>query len=226
MSTGPFTKRRRTRLVRHPERGHHDQETLYGIIDEALLCHVGFIQDELPIVIPTLHARDGDRLLLHGSAASRMIKHLGAGNPACVTITLVDGLVLARSVFNHSVNYRSAVVFGNGEPITEPADKLRALNCFMERQLPGRWADARQPNEQEVKATGVVAIALTTASAKVRSGPPKDDPEDIALPVWAGVLPVRQTFGEPIISPDSLADRALPDYLDEFLTAPRPPGES
>jgi nitroimidazol reductase NimA-like FMN-containing flavoprotein (pyridoxamine 5'-phosphate oxidase superfamily) len=217
MSTGTFTTSRRNKLVRHPERGQYDRESIYQILDEGLICHVGFIQDGLPFVIPTLHVRDGDRLLLHGSAASRMIRHLGAGNKACVTVTLVDGLVLARSVFNHSVNYRSAVVYGSGELITDTEAKLRALHCFMERQLPGRWADARQPNEQEVKATGVVALALSQASAKVRVGPPKDDPEDLALPVWAGVLPLRQSFGEPLAATDGPAEQPFPDYLQHYV---------
>jgi nitroimidazol reductase NimA-like FMN-containing flavoprotein (pyridoxamine 5'-phosphate oxidase superfamily) len=223
MSAAEFTKTGRNKLIRHPERGHYDRETVYRIIDEALICHVGFVEDGLPVVIPTLHARDGDRLLLHGSAASRMIKHVGGGNPACITMTLVDGLVLARSVFNHSVNYRSVLVFGHGEAITEPHAKLEALNRFMERQLPGRWADVRKPNEQEVKATGVVAIPLTTASAKVRIGPPKDEPDDLALPVWAGVLPLLQTVGAPILAPDGRPDVAVPEYLDEYAAAHRPP---
>jgi nitroimidazol reductase NimA-like FMN-containing flavoprotein (pyridoxamine 5'-phosphate oxidase superfamily) len=221
MSTAPFQKSRRNKLVRHPERGHYDRDTVYRIVDEALLCHVGFMQDGLPFVIPTLHARDGDRLLLHGSAASRMVKHLGAGNPACVTITLIDGLVLARSVFNHSVNYRSAILFGHGEAISDPDEKLRALHCFMQKQLPGRWADVRQPNEQEVKATGVISLPLATASAKVRMGPPKDDDDDLALPVWAGVLPVQQRFGEPALAPESPADTPLPAYLEAYLAAHR-----
>jgi uncharacterized protein len=222
MTTAAFTKTRRNQLVRHPERGYYDRETVYRIIDEALMCHVGFIQDGLPFVIPTLHARDGDRLLLHGSSASRMIKHVGGGNAACVAITLVDGLVLARSVFNHSVNYRSVLVFGHGEVITEPQAKLHALNRFMERQLPGRWADVREPNEQEVKATGVVAIPLTTASAKVRVGPPIDEPDDVGLPVWAGVLPLFQTVGQPVAAPDGPAERPVPDYLEAFVAARQP----
>lgn len=217
MSTGPFVTSLRNKLVRHPERGAYDRETVYGILDEALLCHVGFIQDGLPFVIPTLHVRDGDRLLLHGSSASRMIKHLGAGNMACVTVTLVDGLVLARSVFNHSVNYRSAAVYGSGELITEAEAKMYALHCFMERQLPGRWADVRQPNDQEVKATGVVAIQLSEASAKVRVGPPKDEPEDVDLPVWAGVLPLRQSFDPPIAATDGLTALPFPDYLQSYM---------
>jgi nitroimidazol reductase NimA-like FMN-containing flavoprotein (pyridoxamine 5'-phosphate oxidase superfamily) len=221
MSTGPFQTSRRNKLVRHPERGRYDRDTIYGILDEALLCHVGFLQDGLPFVIPTLHARDGDRLLLHGSSASRMIKHLGAGNPACVTVTLVDGLVMARSVFNHSVNYRSAVVFGQGEAIVDADQKLHALHCFMERQVPGRWADVRQPTEQELKATGVIALSLKAASAKVRTGPPIDEPEDVALHAWAGVLPIHQWIGQPVPAPDGPLDRHLPDYLEVFMAARR-----
>jgi uncharacterized protein len=219
MSTASFHKSGRNKLGRHPERGEYEREAVYGIVDESLICHVGFVQDGQPFVIPTLHARDGDRLLLHGSAASRMIKHLGGGHPACVTITLVDGLVLARSVFNHSVNYRSAVLFGTGEAIVEPEAKRQALLCFMERLLPGRWADVRAPTDQELKATGVVAIPLASVSAKVRGGPPKDEPEDVDLPVWAGVLPMRQTFGAPLAAPDGPADAELPAYLEAFLVS-------
>jgi uncharacterized protein len=226
MSTGAFEPSRRNRLVRHPERGHYDRESIYQIVDQALLCHVGFVQDGLPYVIPTLHARDGDRLLLHGSSASRMIRHLAAGNPASVTITLVDGLVLARSVFNHSINYRSAVLFGYGQAIADPEEKLRALYCFMQRQLPGRWDDVRQPTEQELKATGVVAIPLETASAKTRSGPPKDEPEDVDLPVWAGVLPVHQVFGALEPAPDASVERAVPAYLQAFIDARQSNGAS
>lgn len=221
MSHAPFQKSRRNKIVRLPERGHYDRETVYQIIDEGLFCHVGFIQDGLPFVIPTLHARDGDRLLLHGSSASRMIKHLGAGNPVCVTVTIIDGLVLARSVFHHSVNYRSALLFGSGSAITDPELKLRALHCFMEKQLPGRWDDTRGPNPQELKATGVVSIPLATASAKVRVGPPKDDEEDLALPVWAGVLPVHQSLGELTLAPDCPPDRKVPPYLSSYIAARR-----
>jgi nitroimidazol reductase NimA-like FMN-containing flavoprotein (pyridoxamine 5'-phosphate oxidase superfamily) len=219
MSQPEFARSRRNTLVRHPERGQYDRESVYRIVDEALVCHVGFVQDGLPYVIPTLHARDGDRLLLHGSSASRLIRHLGEGNPACVTVTLIDGLVLARSVFNHSINYRSAILFGHGEAVTESEAKLHALHCFMEKQLPGRWADVRQPTEQELKATGVVAMALATASAKVRFGPPKDDEPDLDLPVWAGVLPVHQSMGVPMLAPECSPDRELPEYLKAFVAA-------
>lgn len=226
MSTRAFESSPRNRLVRHPERGQYDRESIYDIVDQALLCHVGFVQDGLPYVIPTLHARDGDRLLLHGSSASRMIRYLGEGQPASVTITLVDGLVLARSVFNHSINYRSAVLFGFGQAITDPDEKLSALHRFMERQLPGRWDDVRQPTDQELKATGVVAIPIETASAKVRTGPPKDEPEDLDLPVWAGVLPVHQIFGALEPAPDAKIEPAVPAYLRRFMTVRQSNGAS
>ena len=219
MNGAAFAKSARNKLGRHPERGHYDRDVVYSIVDEALLCHVGFLQDGEPVVIPTLHARDGDRLLLHGSSASRMIRHLGAGNAACITITLIDGLVLARSVFNHSINYRSAVLFGHGQAVTEPEAKMRALRCFMDRQLPGRWDDVRVPTDQELKATGVVSIPLDSASAKVRVGPPKDDAEDMDLPSWAGVLPVQLSFGTPESAPYGESDRPLPDYLTSYLEA-------
>lgn len=212
-----FTKSRRNKVIRMPERGQYEREDVYRIVDEALICHVGFIQDGQPFVIPTLHARDGDALLLHGSSASRMIKHAGAGNPVCVTVTLVDGLVLARSVFHHSINYRSAVLFGQGHLITEPEEKLAALARFTERLLPGRWDDARLPNRQELKATAVVAIPLDSASAKVRVGPPKDDEEDLALPVWAGIVPLRQVVGEPLADETVPAGFPLPDYLADYV---------
>jgi uncharacterized protein len=226
MSTAGFELSRRNRLVRHPERGQYDRESVYEIVDQAMLCHVGFVQDGLPYVIPTLHARDGDRLLLHGSSVSRMIRHLGAGNPASVAITLVDGLVLARSVFNHSINYRSAVLFGYGQAITDADEKTRALYRFMERQLPGRWDDVRQPTDQELKATGVVALPLDSASAKVRSGPPKDEPEDLDIPVWAGVLPVHQVFGALEAAPDANVERGVPGYLQAFMAARQSNGAS
>lgn len=212
-----FARTRRNKVVRMPERGRYEREEVYPIVDAALLCHVGFVQDGQPFVIPTLHARDGDTLLLHGSSASRMMKYAGAGNPVCVTVTLLDGIVLARSIFNHSINYRSAVLFGQGRLVTDPEEKLRALARFTERLLPGRWDDAREPNPRELKATAVVAIPLDDASAKVRVGPPKDDAEDLALPVWAGVLPIRQVFDAPLPDPATPADLPLPAYLDDFL---------
>ncbi|MGN6362296.1 MAG: pyridoxamine 5'-phosphate oxidase family protein [Thermomicrobiales bacterium] len=212
-----FPRTRRNKVIRHPERGQYERAEIYQIVDEALICHVGFVQDEQPFVLPTLHARDGDTLLLHGSSASRLMKHVGAGHPVCVTVTLVDGLVLARSVFNHSINYRSAVLFGQGQLVTDPEAKLAALARFTERLLPGRWDDARLPSRKELKATAVAAIPLASAAAKVRSGPPKDEGDDLALPVWAGVVPLRQVAGDPLVDLAGLSDLPVPAYLSEYL---------
>lgn len=200
-----FPKTPLTKVKRLPARGHYDAATIYPILDEGIVCHVGFVQDGQPFVIPTMHARDGDRLLLHGSQASRMLRHLEAGGAACVTVTLLDGIVFARSVFNHSMNYRSAVVFGHGEPIEGKEAQYAALEVFMERALPGRWADSRPPSETEMLQTTIIALPILEASAKVRVGPPKDDEADLALPTWAGVLPMHQAFAEPV------ADQALPE---------------
>ncbi|MBI5880187.1 MAG: pyridoxamine 5'-phosphate oxidase family protein [Chloroflexi bacterium] len=213
-----FSKEDRNRVVRKPERGQYDKSVIYPIIDEALICHVAFVVDGQPYVIPTLHARDGDDLLLHGASTSRLIEHAGAGNPLCVAITHMDALVLARSIFNHSVNYRSAVLFGRGQLVESPEEKNRALEAFTERLMPGRWYDAREPNAQELKATGVVRMPIDLASAKVRTGSPKDDAEDMGLAVWAGLVPVRTTYGQPIGAPDLQPGTPVPAYLREFLT--------
>lgn len=205
------------RVTRKPERGKYDKSTIYPIIDEALICHVAFVQDGRPFVIPTLHARDGDDLLLHGATTSRLLQHVRDGNDVCIAITHVDGLVLARSVFNHSINYRSVVLFGAGKPIADPDERMRALAIFTERIMPGRWADARPPNPQEFKATTAVRVPIELASAKVRVGSPKDDEEDLGLPVWAGVVPVRTAYGEPLASPDLREGIAVPQYIRDFL---------
>jgi len=178
------------RVKREPQRARYDRETLEAILDEALLCHIGFEVDGRPYVIPTLHARVGDTLYVHGSSASRMLRHAGSGAPVCVTVTLFDGLVLAKSVFNHSVNYRSAVVFGTAT-VVEGDEKREALRALTQQLAPGRWDEARQPTEQELKATWILALPLSEASAKVRTGGPEDEPEDVDLPVWAGVVPVH-----------------------------------
>lgn len=216
-----FAKDRRNKVQRMPARGQYEREEVYRIVDEGLICHVGFVQDGQPFVIPTLHARDGDTLLLHGSSASRLMKYAGAGGTVCVTVTHVDGIVLARSIFNHSINYRSAVLFGAGHLVTEPAEKLAALAMFTERLLPGRWDDAREPNRKELKATAVVAIPIDSASAKVRTGPPHDDDEDLDLPIWAGVLPLQQQYGTPIADPEAATAQPFPVYLDEYLAKQR-----
>ena len=211
MSTFPRTPR--NRVSRLPDRASYDRKAIYPIVDEALVCHVGFVQDGQPYVIPTLHARDGDAILLHGSAGSRLLRHLGAGHPASIAFTLLDGIVLARSVFHHSVNYRSAVVFGRGAAVEEGAERLRALERITERLAPGRWSDARGPSAGELAATGVVRVEIETASAKVRTGPPQDDQDDLALPVWAGTLPLALAFGEPQADPALQAGIALPRYV-------------
>ena len=206
----------RTKVKRLAKRGHYDADTIYPIIDAAMICHVGFAIDEQPFVIPTLHARDGDRILLHGSQASRMLRHLEHGGAVCITVTHVDGIVLARSVFNHSINYRSAMVFGTGERIAE-SEQYAALELFMEKLMPGRWNDARLPNEIEMKQTTIVAVQIEDASAKVRVGPPNDEPEDYALPVWAGVLPVHQVYSEFEADPQQRDGIELPNYLRAFV---------
>ncbi|MDX1524463.1 MAG: pyridoxamine 5'-phosphate oxidase family protein [Anaerolineae bacterium] len=216
MSDFPQTKK--NRVVRAPKRGKYDWETIYHILDEGLICHVGLVEAEQPVVIPTLYARDDDRLLLHGATTSRLIEYAQAGNPICVTVTLLDGIVLARSVFHHSMNYRSVVLFGQGHLVSDE-EKMAGMKQFTERLIPGRWADARPPNAQEFKATSVVAIPIDLASAKVRSGPPIDDEEDLSLPVWAGVIPMRQQFLAPVRDPLLPGDIPLPDYINGYLKA-------
>ena len=208
-----FPKTAQNRVRRVPDRGAYDTATIYPIVDEALICHVGLIEDGHPIVIPTLHARDGNEILLHGATTSRLMQVAASGAPLCITITHVDGLVLARSVFHHSANYRSAVLFGRGRLVEDPTQKMQALERFTEKLIPGRWADARIPNAVEMKATSVVAVAIESASAKIRTGPPKDDEEDHALDVWAGILPLYQQQSAPIADPLLRAGISLPDYL-------------
>ena len=180
----------RTRVRREPHRGHYDRDTIDAILDEALYCHLGFVVDGQPYVVPTLHARAGDVLYVHGSSASRMLRHAASGAPMCATVTLLDGLVLAKSVFNHSMNYRSVVVLGEATQL-EDDGKFEALRMFTERVAPGRWEEARQPTPTELKATSILTLPLTEASAKVRTGPPEDEPEDLDLPVWSGVVPIH-----------------------------------
>lgn len=191
----------RTRVRRVPARADYERATIDAILDEALIAHLGFAVDGQPFVIPTLHARAGDTVYLHGSAASRMVRTMGAGAPACLTVTLVDGIVLARSAFHHSMNYRSVVVIGEARLVTESGELLRALEAFTEGIVPGRWDEVRAPNAKELKATRVLAMTLDEASAKVRSGPPVDDEEDYALDVWAGVIPLALSAGAPLADP-------------------------
>src|ERR1700740_1397356 len=200
----------RTQVKRLPKRGHYDSETVYGILDSAFVCHVGFCVEGQPYVIPTNYGRSGDTLYVDGSAASRMLRTLSGGVPVCVTVTHVDGLVLARSAFHHSVNYRSVVILGTARPVEDPAKKMEALRVFTEHVMKGRWDDVRQPTEQELKATTVLALPLEDVSAKVRPGRRIDDQADYALPVWAGVLPLETSVKEPVPDPQRKSDQPVP----------------
>ena len=208
-----FVKTEKNSIKRLPKRGYYDRETIHRILDEALICHVGFADRGQPYVIPTNFARIDDTLILHGAKASRLLKHVEAGHPICVEATIVDGLVLARSVFHHSVNYRSVVVFGTGRLVTDEQEKLEALEAVTEHLIPGRWRDARRPNQKELNATGVVSIRIEEASAKVRVGPAVDEEEDYMLPVWAGVMPLQETPLAPIRDELQTEDVRLPEYI-------------
>ena len=203
----------RSQLRRLPNRGSHERELIHSILDAGLLAHVGFQISGQPFVIPTLYGREGDTLYLHGSAASRMLHELEGGVPACVNVTLVDGLVLARSAFHHSMNYRSVVVFGTARKIEELAAKMRALRAISEHVIAGRWDDVRRPSEKELQATTVLALSIEEASSKIREGPPLDDEEDYALPVWAGVVPLRLGAGAPVPDPRLKAGVEAPQYV-------------
>lgn len=211
-----FEQEPRNRVRRIPERGHYDKATIYAIVDEALICHVAFAVDGQPFVVPTIHARMGDELILHGAKASRLLKHIEAGHPVSVAITLLDGLVMARSVFHSSMNYRSAVIFGAGRVLASDDEKLAALEALTEHLARGRWQDARRPTALELNATTVVALAIDSASAKVRTGPPNDDAEDYALPIWAGVVPLQQTPLPLQPDPKLAAGIVAPDYLVDY----------
>jgi uncharacterized protein len=208
-----YTKTDKNSIKRLPKRGHYDRQTIYQILDEALICHVGFTVDGQPYVIPINFARIDDTIVLHGAKASRLLKHVEAGHPICVEATIVDGLVLARSVFHHSVNYRSVVVFGTGRLVTDAQEKLGALEAVTEHLIPGRWQDARLPNHKELNATSVVSIRIDEASAKVRVGPPVDEEEDYTLPVWAGILPLQETPLAPLRDELQSEEVPLPEYV-------------
>jgi uncharacterized protein len=203
----------RTRVVREADRGVYDRETVYRILDEGFLCHAGFIVDGQPFVIPTSYGRKDASLYIHGSAASRMLRQMKDGVPVCITVTLLEGLVLARSIFNHSMNYRSVVILGKATLVDDPEEKLAALRILSEHILPGRWADSRQPNERELKATSVLRVPIEEFSAKVRLGPPIDDEEDYSFPTWAGVVPLEMVAGAPIDDPRLDAGRKVPSYV-------------
>lgn len=203
-----FSATDRTRIVREPNRAVYDRDVIYKILDEGLVCHLGFSAEGQPFVIPTMYARVGEFVYFHGSAASRTLRGAASGIAVCLTVTLSDGLILARSVFNHSMNYRSVVVLGQANLIDEPAEKLQALQAFTEKLIAGRWRDARQPNEKELKATSILKLPLTEVSAKVRTGPVEDDADDYALRVWAGTIPLRLVADPPLR--DEKCDASIP----------------
>ena len=212
----PYTPTPRTRVVREADRAVYDREAAYRILDEGFLCHVGFVADGQPFVIPTSYGRTGDNLYIHGSAASRMLRQLKEGVAVCVTVTLLDGLVLARSIFNHSMNYRSVVVLGKATLVDDPAEKLEALRLLSEHILPGRWAESRQPNERELKATSILRIPIDEFSAKVRQGPVVDDEEDYSFPTWAGVIPLEMKAGEPVDDARLLPGQEAPEHTRQY----------
>ena len=203
----------RSKIKRLKERGSYDKETIYKIIDEAYYCHVSFVIDGQPYIIPTIHARIDDEIILHGSVASRMLKHIQAGSKVCIAITHLDGLVLARSVFHHSMNYRSVVMFGNGKLITGKEEKIKAAKAITDHIIPGRWDDARRLNQKELDSTSFVSITIEDASAKMRTGPPLDEEDDYQLPVWAGVIPITQLKGNPVSDPKLAKNINLPYHL-------------
>jgi uncharacterized protein len=212
----PHTPTSRTRLIREAQRAVYDREGAYRILDEGFLCHVGFVADGQPFVIPTSYGRKDASLFIHGSAASRMLRNMKEGLPVCLTVTLLDGLVLARSIFNHSMNYRSVVVLGKATLIDDPQEKLEALRLLSEHILPGRWDDSRQPNASELKQTSVLKLPIEEFSAKVRLGPPIDDEEDYAFPTWAGVIPLEMTAGTPSDDSRLRAGQEVPQYARHY----------
>jgi nitroimidazol reductase NimA-like FMN-containing flavoprotein (pyridoxamine 5'-phosphate oxidase superfamily) len=211
-----FVPTDRTTLKRLPKRGHFDRDVVYKILDEAFICHVGFIVDSQPVVIPTAYARVDDTVYIHGSAASRMLRTVEEGVDVCVTVTLVDGLVLARSAFHHSMNYRSVVIFGRALGVEDPREKFEALRSFTQHVVPNRWADVREPTDSELKATIVLSLPLIEASAKVRTGPPLDDEADYELPVWAGEIPLRLVAAAPVADPRLMPGIEPPQYASHY----------
>jgi len=206
----------RTTLKRLPKRGSHEREVIDQILDEGFICHVGFAVDGQPFVIPTGYARVKDQLVVHGSQASRMLRAVGQGIDVCVTVTLIDGLVLARSAFHHSMNYRSVMVFGRAKVIEDREEKLQALFALSEHMIPGRWPDVREPSEEELRQTTVLTLPIEEGSAKIRTGPPLDDEEDYSLDVWAGVVPLKVVAETPISDPRLPENTPIPDYAARY----------
>jgi nitroimidazol reductase NimA-like FMN-containing flavoprotein (pyridoxamine 5'-phosphate oxidase superfamily) len=210
------TPTQRTRLVREPQRAVYDRAAAYKILDEGFICHVGFAVDGQPFVIPTSYGRVGDNLYIHGSSASRMLRNLDQGIPVCLTVMLLDGLVLARSIFNHSMNYRSVVVLGTAVAVRDPEEKLEALRLLSEHIIPGRWEDSRKPNEKELKATLALRLPITEFSAKVREGDVIDDEEDYSFPTWAGIVPLTTVAGTPIDDARLMPGQEVPEYAKNY----------
>ncbi len=209
-------KTAKTQVKRVPKRGHYDFETVASILDEGLVCHVGFVVDDQPFVIPTAYGRINDKVYIHGAGASRMLKSLLTGIEVCMTVTLLDGLVLARSAYHHSMNYRSVVLFGTAEQVVDPAEKMIALKAFTEHVMVGRWDDVRSPNKAELAATSVLSLPIGEASAKIRTGPPIDDAADYDLPIWAGVLPLSSITGTPVADPKLSQKVAVPENVRAY----------
>lgn len=214
-------KTTKTQVKRAPKRGHYDFETVAKILDEGLVCHVGFVTDGQPFVIPTAYGRIDDKVYIHGAGASRMLKSLLTGIDVCFTVTLLDGLVLARSVYHHSMNYRSVVLFGKAEQVIDPAEKIIALKAFTEHVMQGRWEDVRGPNEAELAETLVLSLPITEASAKIRTGPPIDAEADYDLPVWAGVLPFTMQVGRPVDDPRLSEGVEVPENVRDYVRGDR-----
>ena len=217
MASETFARTERTRVRRLPERGVYERDSAYAILDEALYCHLGWVDaNGSPRMVPTIHVRVGDVLYVHGSNASRTLRTAKTGSEICVCVTLLDGLVLARSAFHHSMNYRCVIVYGAAREVTDPDEKWNAQRALVDHVVPGRSDDTRMPNQRELDQTTIMAVALDEVSAKVRTGPPKDEPEDLDLGIWAGVLPLTQVPGEPIVSPDMQVDVDVPGYVRSY----------
>ena len=207
----------RTAFKRHPERGSHDRALVHEIVDAAPICHFGIIRDGQPVVLPTIHGREGETIYIHGSKAAGNLRDLEGGIDVCVTVTLVDGIKAARSLFEHSMQYRSAVIFGKGRLVTDPEEREVALRAITEHVLPGRWDDARQPNRPEDRQTGIIAVEIIEASAKINTGYPNDEPEDLDLDVWAGVIPMSISYGTPDPAPNLRDGIQVPDYIRRLV---------
>jgi nitroimidazol reductase NimA-like FMN-containing flavoprotein (pyridoxamine 5'-phosphate oxidase superfamily) len=214
-----FIPTEKTKVNRLPKRGFYDKETIYSILDEGIVCHVGFIINDKPFVIPTAYVRVDDYIYIHGAKSNQMINAINEGSEACITVTLLDGYVLARSAFHHSMNYRSVVIFGKGKIVEDDEEKMSALKAFTEHVVKGRWDDVREPSEKEMNTTSVLKFPIEEASAKVRTGPPVDDKDDYDMNVWAGVLPVKTMFGEPIRDGQLKENVSVPGYLTNYISS-------